>query len=130
MTTLVALGEPIVLDGWLPPRELSPNARVHHMARYRHAKAAMQTVWGAVTHAQWPGQAFVDGPRLLRITMRRKGRTLDQDNAYALVKALVDGVKWAGALYDDSPRYCRLEVRQERGAPQTVLELFEDAVGG
>lgn len=121
-----ALGDVVELAGWLPPRELSPNARVHHMAKARHTKATRQTIWGAVKHAEWPEQPARGAPRLLRITLRKKGVLLDDDNAVAWCKAVIDGVFDAGALYSDARQWCRLEVRQEKGEPCTTLELFEE----
>lgn len=120
---------PVILDGWLPSSALSPNARGHWAKRAKAAREARTTVWGAVLHAQWrPVRRGMERDWFARyrltITMTRK-RLLDDDNAYAICKSLVDGVVDTGIVADDSPRYLSIVVKQEKGEPSTRLELEE-----
>jgi hypothetical protein len=118
--------DPITLAGWLPPKELNPNARVHHMARYLATRRAKLHVTVALLDgaeaAGWTPQPQ-DGPRRrLTITLRRP-RLLDEDNAVALCKAVFDTVKEMGYLYDDSPRYAELRVVQAQ-VRRTASRVF------
>lgn len=121
--------EPIVLDGYLPPAGLSPNASRNLPAgmRLRLKREMAALVYARVRAAGWPAQPM-DGPRRrLTITMFRP-RLMDDDNATAAWKAGVDAVKAAGALHDDRPRYAEIVVRQEKApgkVKRTVLELEE-----
>lgn len=116
----------IELEGWLPPAELSPNARVHWRKAHRCKQLVYIHVGAAGLLRGWPRQE--SGRRRLTITMHRP-RLLDTDNAYAICKAVVDAVVREGWLVDDSPRYVDIAVRQVKATGKawrgTVLELEE-----
>ncbi len=115
---------PIIMAGWLPPADLSPNARVHWRAKHRATRQVRKDVWFQVQAAGWPRQEQHGPRRRLTITMTRP-RRLDPDNAVAICKAIVDGVREAGALWNDSAPHCEVAVRQENGPACTALALEE-----
>lgn len=74
-----------------PPRDLSPNARVHHMALARAKKAYRHAcAWQAVAQ----GAKKIEAPRLhLTLTFVPPNRRAhDLDNCLASIKAGLDGV--------------------------------------
>lgn len=87
----------------LPPpyRQLSPNARVHHIvlanwkARYkRDAERATRSV--VIGEPRWPRAS-------VKVTFYfRDNRRRDEDNAIASLKSAFDGVVEAGLIADDS----------------------------
>ncbi len=74
-----------------PPRELSPNGRVHWRAKARSAqsvrRAAMVWAQTATHYARVPN--FL--PKSYRIVWHYKGRMPDDDNVVARCKAALDG---------------------------------------
>lgn len=122
----------IELEGWLPPAELSPNARVHWREAHRCKQLVYSRVGTAGRLRGWPRHE--SGRRRLTVTMHRP-RLLDADNAYAICKAVVDAVVREDWLVDDSPAWADIVVRQVKATGKawrgTVLELEElEAEGG
>ena len=101
----------------LPPRELSPNARPHYLAKAEIVKAYRR---GAYL------KALVWQPRsplaLARVTARfwfKDRRRRDRDNLLASLKAAFDGLADAGVVADDSrmihmPVECDVDRRRPR----------------
>lgn len=86
-----------------PPSNLSPNARVHHMALYRARKAYKALCF---RHAKFQGLGRVDASGLsLDITFHppRAGR-IDPDNCLARFKAALDALSTLTGV-DDS-KFC------------------------
>lgn len=84
-----------------PPKQLSPNARIHWATRARHAKG-YKTACYAITKSAGLPPPYHTGKIALRLdfyapTRRRR----DLDNLLASMKAGIDGVAWALGV-DDS----------------------------
>lgn len=95
-----------ILKIWLglPPRELSPNARVHWAAKARAVKAyrsdarlcALAAMGGRKKGFPWPGAILVAEFHFL--TKRKR----DRDNLAASLKSAIDGFADAGIVKDDN----------------------------
>lgn len=119
----------IVVPG-TPPRELSPNARVHHMLRHRvgqdFKRLAYYAAYDQLIHAPY---RVNDAPINVSLCISwEKGRKRnDQDNAIASCKRLLDGVSYA--LGVDDARFVIKGVEQLRdpaGRGQTTVTLWQD----
>ena len=128
----------------LPPRECSPNARVHWKVRSLTAQEYKEvvTMLGNVERhkAKWtaPDKAKVHVVFVLPDRRRR-----DRDNLIARAKPLIDALgpfrqtysrkgKWlsdygADIIIDDSPEYADItyELRYEKGVSKTIAEVEE-----
>ncbi len=93
----------IVIPG-LPPRDASPNARVHYM-KLANVKRNMKDVMIASV-LEMPSMDRLDEPlekAHLTITFRASDkRRRDIDNLLSASKAYVDGLVAAGVIVDDS----------------------------
>lgn len=133
------VSEPLVVEiPMTPPRELSPNARVHWAARARQAKALREAAyWATVSCRGNPAfDALAGAERIaLDLTVRwEKGRkrTQDDDNVWASFKNGRDGI--AEALGIDDRRLVIRGLTQERagkddagGYVLVALETLEAA---
>lgn len=121
-----------------PPREVNPNAHVHWAKR---AKAAVsfraQAGWATRAELNTPGTALtafcgydVGGVVLdAEIAWCCRRQRLDDDNAKASLKALVDGI--ADVLWFGGDRHVTLgTVRQTRGTGIVTVTLIEAALRG
>lgn len=108
-----------------PPKELSPNARVHWRAvssakaQYKSDCSGMLRTLGPPIipghHLQPPVQAQVT----FVVTDKRRR---DSDNHMAMLKPLWDALVWMGYLKDDSHDKLRiLEPKWERGSEKKVV---------
>lgn len=90
----------------------SGNARLHWSARYKwNRQWKDQAGWGA--RAALKG-AYAPGWMKAEVTITLCSlQELDQDNAHAAVKPIVDGLKGI-LIVDDSPEHIRLVVKQKR----------------
>jgi crossover junction endodeoxyribonuclease RusA len=85
--------------GW-PAKQLSPNARVHHMVKHRYAKAA-KTEAGWATKMARPFDWASDGPLSVAITAYPPDRhARDTDNLIASLKSHLDGIAAALEVND------------------------------
>lgn len=88
----MASAEPIVVELSWPAKELSPNARVHHMVLYRFKKAAKNEAEWATKIAR-PFSWGSDGPFDVHIRAYPPvNRNRDADNLIASLKASLDGI--------------------------------------
>ncbi len=91
----------------LPDAKLSPNARVHWLAKAKAVKKARGDAGLAACDAQ---RRFIPAGRCpmwkaatVQATFYRKTkRKIDPDNALASIKAQIDGLRDAGLIADDS----------------------------
>ena len=89
----------------LPPRELSPNARVHHMVKAKAVRRYRRAAWACALEAQAP--LFGRRPRW---AAAKASATFyfpdrwqrDADNLLASLKAAFDGLADAGLIADDA----------------------------
>lgn len=119
----------IVVPG-TPPKELSPNARVHHMHRHRvgqdFKRLAYYAAYDALLHAPY---RVNNAPINVAYTVYwEKGRRMyDDDNLVASLKAARDGI--AQALGVDDKRFVSSGVAQLRdgaGKGETWVTLWQD----
>jgi len=94
----------------LPYPRLTQNLRMHHMQRARHVKEQRaQAGWWAESqvrhHRQEDAPLFPEGRLRLDVVMRLMPgfRALDDDNAWASLKPVIDGL--ADALRMDDKRF-------------------------
>lgn len=97
-----------------PPAELSPNARMHHMALYKAKKAYKEAcMWQAI------GQGLkASNANKLHVHLqfyKPSRRAMDLDNALGRMKAGIDGL--AQVLKVDDSRW-------------TLSLAFDDQIGG
>lgn len=87
------MAERIVVELSWPAKELSPNARVHHMVKHRYAKAA-KTEAGWATKMVRPFDWAHDGPLSVSVTAYppKNWNTGDNDNLVARLKSHFDGI--------------------------------------
>lgn len=122
----------IVLDiPGSPPRELSPNARIHWRPRVR-IKNEWAKLWryAALDAMGAAGTAIrFEGPVRLRVTyLKGKGaQSHDLDNLTAILKGGIDALQEAGLLANDR-QIVGIEVEQVRspdGIGRTRVEIEE-----
>jgi crossover junction endodeoxyribonuclease RusA len=93
--------EMIIVELSWPAKELSPNARVHHMVKHRYAKAAkIEAGWA--TKIVRPFSWAHDGPLPVAITAYppKNWSTGDADNMVASCKSFLDGIALALEVND------------------------------
>lgn len=105
-----------------PDADLSPNARVHHMALHRARKKAKNAAWGltkalmpplGIAYRSWRGEVDV------AITFHPSAnRAFDLDNALGRLKGHLDGIALALGVNDSTFAF-RL-ARGERSNPPRV----------
>ena len=86
---------------------LSPNQRIHWRERSTRNKAAKLMAEWAWRAQGRPGFGAQDCPCWYHIVIFR-GRRIDQDNAVAACKAILDGLFHGQILPDDSEKYAKL----------------------
>lgn len=96
---------------------LSPNKRLHHMARHRLTQSWKSCAWMAWAQA---GRVQLEGKVRITYTLYR-GRMVDPDNAMAATKALLDGLRdepgRPGMLAGDTSRHVEFgPIQQITGA--------------
>lgn len=106
----------------LPPKALSPNARVHWAAKARAVRGYRAR---AMVMARRAGRPHGWGEATVRITWYAKTRTHpDPDNALASLKAGIDGITEAGVLADDRAlRYEPIAFAVDRERPRVEIEI-------
>ncbi len=114
-----------------PSADLSPNARVHHMALHRARKKAKAEAWG-MTKALMPPLRIREGswagPVEVHVTWHpSSARAFDLDNALARLKGHLDGVADALGI-DDSAFTFRLERGPKNKLPVVRVTLTPSEV--
>ena len=113
----------------LPPRECSPNARVHWTEKAKFVAAyRLSTYWYASIEKrkqkwQAPVLAKVDVTFIVPDRRRR-----DKTNLASAFKGALDGIVDAGLIQDDSHEHCddQYHVRYEKGVSQTIVEVSQE----
>ncbi len=122
-----------------PPKELSPNARVHWRAladaKARYADECGWTAKASVGHSM---AQLIDRRRFplkppvtAQVTFVCDGRRRDSDNHMAMLKPLWDGLVAIEVLEDDSHEKLHIEKpKWERGEKKVIVELSPFRDGG
>lgn len=96
-----------------PPKELSPNARVHRMVKARQAKLYKEACWALAREKNSrppPGRVH------LKITFYPPTRQRrDLDNLLASIKAGIDGVAMAWQIDDELFRPITIDIAEHVG---------------
>jgi len=108
-----------------PPKELSPNARPHHMAKRRALNKARSWGFAAAKEAR-VSIAAGDVPVILTVTFCPKTRNkVDQDNAMASCKAYFDGIADALGVNDSLFRFREPVMAEPVKGGQVIVEIAE-----
>jgi crossover junction endodeoxyribonuclease RusA len=88
----------------LPPKELSPNARVHWAKKAGTTKKARALAWGEARALGWPNRKLLPWLRAQTqaVFYFPTERDRDQDNAAASLKPYWDGIADAGVVLSDA----------------------------
>ena len=119
----------VIIPG-LPPRECSPNARPHYMAKAGETKLYRHEVgWQAIAAKDgkaWlaPDKARVDVTFIVPDRRRR-----DKTNFASAFKAGLDGLVDAGVIVDDSYEHIddQYHIVYEKGKSMTIVEVSSEA---
>jgi crossover junction endodeoxyribonuclease RusA len=119
--------EPLLIELSWPAKELSPNARVHHMAKHRFAKAA-KTEAGWATKIVRPLRWHSDGPFNVHIRAYPPDRHVrDTDNLIASLKSHLDGIAAALEVDDSEFHAPTLEWADVSQRGKIVIRIAEAA---
>lgn len=119
--------EAAILIRALPPRECSPNSRAHWSTKAWAASTLRQEAMKATFHESSDGVlAFADQYDPVRLDIEIAWccgrRTLDDDNARASCKAIIDGI--SDVLWGGQDRHVTIgTVTQTRGAGTVTVRL-------
>lgn len=86
----------------IPPSSLSPNARVHRMAKAKATREARRHSFLVARGATGGRRLMVSVARTLATFWWPSKRRRDRDNATGMLKAYMDGLTDAGIWVDDS----------------------------
>lgn len=108
----------------LPPKELSPNARVHYQVRAKATREAKEQVYVAVLE-QGRQKTFDHATVTVTFTVPNRRRR-DKGNLIASAKAYLDGLVDIGLFPDDN--WETIEevyppVEYQKGESKTVIEV-------
>jgi crossover junction endodeoxyribonuclease RusA len=120
----VNVGDTLTIELPLPPKELSPNARVHWARKADRVKWYRGRAWAEALAAQ--GRNVRGWKRAtVQLTFYRKTRgRIDTDNALASCKALFDGLTDAGVIEDDCGlTHLPVKIDKDKDNPRVVVEL-------
>lgn len=132
MSTVLATHATVIVPG-VPPSW--PNTRMNHMQRHAEMSYWKRTTWmlahSARNAARWPLPVRTDppSPRWVRFDIHRV-HLLDDDNAWASIKPLLDGLHWAGdgafkvgpLLIDDGQKWCSVYALHQHKATLAAQE--------
>jgi crossover junction endodeoxyribonuclease RusA len=106
-----------------PPKELSPNARVHRLAKARVAKEYRMVCWALAKEARLTAP---EGPVHLKLTFFPPTRQpRDLDNCLASIKSGLDGVADAMGINDRDFRPITIDLSSAVGG-LVLVELLKD----
>lgn len=117
----------------LPPKELSPNARPHYMAKARAVRRYRAAAWAAALEILGTRRPRLQHARIsIQFVFKRADRR-DIDNLLASIKPAIDGLVAAGMLADDSSAHVSygdigVSVGENQGVTLIVEELEESNV--
>ena len=87
----------------LPPREMSPNGRVHWSARNRARRDIQSDIWALILEQEYTG-GIIENPIIsIRWGLPDRIRR-DWDNLIAMTKPIIASLTQASILADDSVR--------------------------
>jgi Holliday junction resolvase RusA-like endonuclease len=110
----------------LPDRNLSPNARLHHMAIYQAKLSAKEEMYLRVMEHGRPSKPF-EKAHITMTWIAKDKRRRDIDNLFSSMKGYIDGLVFAGVLVDDNADRVGYTLHYERGEKDdTIIEVMEE----
>lgn len=106
-----------------PPRDLHPNARLHHMAKARAAKAYREQAYWITKSAELA--VPVEGEIMLDVRFYPPANRGDTDGMFAACKAAFDGI--ADALEVNDRRFAFTIRRMEPAKNGAVFVTVQEA---
>ena len=109
----------------LPPREMSPNGRVHWSARNRARRDIQSDIWALILEQEYTS-GIIENPIIsIRWGLPDRIRR-DWDNLIAMTKPIIDSLTQASILADDSvrdytPRYAWFDSPKK---PLTEIKVY------
>ena len=109
----------------LPPREMSPNGRVHWSARNRARRDIQGDIWALILEQEYTS-GIIENPIIsIRWGLPDRLRR-DWDNLIAMTKPIIDSLTQASILADDSvrdytPRYAWFDSPKK---PLTEIKVY------
>ena len=109
----------------LPPREMSPNGRVHWSARNRARRDIQGDIWALILEQEYTS-GIIENPIIsIRWGLPDRIRR-DSDNLIAMTKPIIDSLTQASILADDSvrdytPRYAWFDSPKK---PLTEIKVY------
>jgi Holliday junction resolvase RusA-like endonuclease len=109
----------------LPPREMSPNGRVHWSARNRARRDIQGDIWALILEQEYTS-GIIENPIIsIRWGLPDRIRR-DWDNLIAMTKPIIDSLTQASILADDSvrdytPRYAWFDSPKK---PLTEIKVY------
>lgn len=108
----------------IPPKELSPNARVHWAVKAKHAKASRQI---AAMLGKQAGSPKYTRANVRIVWYKPTKRSRDSDNSLAMCKSFCDGLADAGIIKNDSGfRFMPIEFMVDKSNPRIEIYVEED----
>lgn len=118
------VAETLVIELPLPPKELSPNARVHYMAKSRAVKRYRQRAMLEAMAAQGRNVRAWSRATCQATFYHSTNRRRDKDNALASIKAGIDGIADARVIVNDSElTHLPVKIDIDKTNPRVVVEL-------
>ena len=121
-----AVAEALLLTVSIPPRTLSPNARVHWAVKMKATRKSRVESWAAVQiamHEQSVNGGW-NGAECRVVWFARDSRRRDRDNLLASLKATFDGLVDGGLLVDDAGiTHLPLQIEVDNRRPRVELHL-------
>ena len=115
---------------YLPPRELSPNARCHYMQKWRAGKHFEHDAWALAINERMKKFAPFTNPVVNVTFIVKEKRIRDRDNAIASLKSALDGIAIALDFDDSIVKWGSVEWEVDKSrAPMIVIEVKDEAVG-
>ncbi len=98
----------IVVPGWTPTLDLSPNRPTHWRTKQRHKDAARHLVMREIrawrnNHGLFGDDVLIAGPATIRVSVlwEPMRKTWDADNLMAALKSVVDAFEQTGVIAND-----------------------------
>jgi len=105
-----------------PPKELSPNARVHRLVKAKAAKAYRQICWALTKEAKLEIASLPAHLKITFVPPTRQPR--DLDNCLASIKSGLDGVADALKVNDQGFRPLTVDISPDIGG-MVIVEFLE-----
>ncbi len=117
-----------IIIPYLPPRELSPNARCHWSVKHRASAQLKADAYFLALLQRMDAWSPILHPVVNVTFIVAQKRTRDRDNAMASLKSAIDGLEAAGIFFNDSlVKWGSIEWEVDKSrAPMTIIEVKDE----